>query len=76
MHSRQSVPLMVQALVKILDDVSNDDIRSLEIPTGVPLVYELDDSMKALRHCHVGYSRSSISCLVVFACLCCTICCA
>lgn len=46
--------LILQALVKILDDVSNEDIRSLEIPTGVPLVYELDDALKPVRHFHVG----------------------
>ena len=36
----------LRALVKYLDDVSNEDIVSLNIPTGVPLVYDLDDSLK------------------------------
>ena len=44
----------MQALVKILDDVSNEEIRSLEIPTGVPLIYELNDEMRPVRHFHVG----------------------
>jgi hypothetical protein len=47
---------LLQALVKILDDISNDEIRSLEIPTGVPLIYELNDDLKPVRHYHVGYA--------------------
>ncbi len=47
---------LLQALVKILDDISNDEIRSLEIPTGVPLIYELNDDLKPIRHYHVGYA--------------------
>ena len=54
----------VQALVKVLDDVSNEEIRSLEIPTGVPLVYELDDAMKAIRHYHVGCAPMQIFSLI------------
>ena len=41
--------------MKILDDVSAEEIRSLEIPTGVPLVYELNEDMQPIRHFHVGY---------------------
>jgi 2,3-bisphosphoglycerate-dependent phosphoglycerate mutase len=40
----------IRALVKFLDNVSDDGIVSLEIPTGVPLVYELDADLKSLRH--------------------------
>ncbi len=47
---------LLQALVKILDEISNDEIRSLEIPTGVPLIYELNDDLKPVRHYHVGYA--------------------
>ncbi len=47
---------LLQALVKILDDISNDEIRSLEIPTGMPLIYELDDDFKPVGHYHVGYA--------------------
>ncbi|WP_374970540.1 phosphoglyceromutase [Terrabacter sp. BE26] len=36
----------LRALVKTLDDVSDDDIAGLNIPTGMPLVYELDDSFR------------------------------
>ncbi|KAL3146853.1 hypothetical protein ABBQ38_014827 [Trebouxia sp. C0009 RCD-2024] len=48
----------IRALVKILDDVSNDDIRSVETPTGVPLIYELNDNMKAVRHFNVGTAQA------------------
>jgi 2,3-bisphosphoglycerate-dependent phosphoglycerate mutase len=44
----------LRALVKYLDDVSNEDIVSLNIPTGVPLVYELDDSLKPVRSRYLG----------------------
>ena len=47
---------LLQALVKILDDISNDKMRSLAIPTGVPLIYELNDDLKPVRHYHVGYA--------------------
>lgn len=47
---------LLLALVKILDYISNDEIRSLEIPTGVPLIYALDDNFKPVRHYHVGYA--------------------
>jgi 2,3-bisphosphoglycerate-dependent phosphoglycerate mutase len=40
----------LRALIKHLDGISDDDIVALEIPTGVPLVYELDDSLKPVRH--------------------------
>ncbi|MGB7217892.1 MAG: 2,3-diphosphoglycerate-dependent phosphoglycerate mutase [Vicinamibacterales bacterium] len=40
----------LRALVKYLDNVSEKDIVELNIPTGSPLVYELDDSLKPLRH--------------------------
>ena len=44
----------LRALVKYLDDVSDEDIVSLNIPTGVPLVYELDDSLKPVRSRYLG----------------------
>jgi 2,3-bisphosphoglycerate-dependent phosphoglycerate mutase len=40
----------LRALVKKLDDISVEDIVELNIPTGVPLVYELDDNMKPIPH--------------------------
>ena len=44
----------IRALVKYLDDVSEKDILEINIPTGVPLVYELGDDMKPIRHYYLG----------------------
>jgi 2,3-bisphosphoglycerate-dependent phosphoglycerate mutase len=44
----------LRALVKYLDNVSEEDIINLNIPTGVPLVYELDASLKPIRHYYLG----------------------
>ncbi len=44
----------IRALVKYLDGVSDDDIVGLNIPTAVPLVYELDDNLSPLRHHYLG----------------------
>jgi 2,3-bisphosphoglycerate-dependent phosphoglycerate mutase len=44
----------LRALVKYLDNVSDQDIVELNIPTGIPLVYELDDTLKPIRHYYLG----------------------
>jgi 2,3-bisphosphoglycerate-dependent phosphoglycerate mutase len=44
----------LRALVKHLDHISDEEIPELNIPTGIPLVYELDEEMKALRHYYLG----------------------
>jgi 2,3-bisphosphoglycerate-dependent phosphoglycerate mutase len=44
----------LRALVKHLDDISDQDIVGLNIPTGVPLVYELDAQKKPIRHYYLG----------------------
>src|SRR5262245_28544390 len=44
----------LRALVKYLDHISDQDIVGLNIPTGVPLVYELDEQLKPLRHDYLG----------------------
>ena len=44
----------LRALVKYLDNVSEKDILELNIPTGVPLVYELDENMKPISHRYLG----------------------
>jgi 2,3-bisphosphoglycerate-dependent phosphoglycerate mutase len=44
----------LRALVKYLDEVSEADILELNIPTGIPLIYELDDSLRPLRHYYLG----------------------
>lgn len=44
----------LRALVKYLDDISDEDILKLNIPTGVPLVYELDEDLRPIRHYYLG----------------------
>jgi 2,3-bisphosphoglycerate-dependent phosphoglycerate mutase len=44
----------MRALVKMLDGMSDDDIVGFNIPTGIPLVYELDESLKPLHREFVG----------------------
>jgi len=44
----------LRALVKYLDNVSDEEIIGLNIPTGIPLVYELDEQMKPIRHYYLG----------------------
>jgi 2,3-bisphosphoglycerate-dependent phosphoglycerate mutase len=44
----------LRALVKYLDNISDTDIVELNIPTGIPLVYELDDNLKPIRRYYLG----------------------
>ncbi len=44
----------IRALVKYLDNVSESDIVELNIPTGIPLVYELDADLKPIKHYYLG----------------------
>jgi 2,3-bisphosphoglycerate-dependent phosphoglycerate mutase len=44
----------LRALVKYLDNIPDDKIISLNIPTGIPLVYELDDNLKSIKHYYLG----------------------
>ena len=44
----------LRALVKYLDDMSEEDILKLNIPTGVPLVYELDEDLRPIKHYYLG----------------------
>jgi 2,3-bisphosphoglycerate-dependent phosphoglycerate mutase len=44
----------LRALVKYLDNMSEDEILKLNIPTGVPLVYELDADLKPVKHYYLG----------------------
>lgn len=44
----------LRALVKYLDNVSDEEIPELNIPTGIPLVYELNDRLEAQRHYYLG----------------------
>ncbi|MBY9009033.1 MAG: 2,3-diphosphoglycerate-dependent phosphoglycerate mutase [Candidatus Lokiarchaeota archaeon] len=44
----------LRALVKYLDNISEDEIVKLNIPTGIPLIYELDDDLKPIQHYYLG----------------------
>jgi len=44
----------IRALVKYLDCISDEDISEVNIPTGVPLVYELDADLRPIRHFYLG----------------------
>ncbi len=44
----------LRALVKYLDNMSDEAIVALNIPTGIPLVYELDDELKPIKHYYLG----------------------
>ena len=48
----------LRALIKYLDNISDQDIVGLNIPTGVPLVYELGDDLKPLRHYYLGDEKA------------------
>ena len=44
----------LRAMVKYLDNISDDEITGLNIPTGVPLVYELDEELKPIKSYYLG----------------------
>jgi 2,3-bisphosphoglycerate-dependent phosphoglycerate mutase len=44
----------IRALVKYLDNISEADITELNIPTGIPLVYELDEDLQPIRNYYLG----------------------
>ncbi len=48
----------LRALVKYLDNISDEEIPGLNIPTGVPLVYELDDDLKPIKHYYLGNAEA------------------
>jgi 2,3-bisphosphoglycerate-dependent phosphoglycerate mutase len=49
----------IRALVKYLDGISDDDIVGLNIPNGIPLVYELDANLKPIRHYYLGDAEAA-----------------
>jgi len=49
----------LRALVKHLDNVSEEDIVGLNIPTGIPLIYELDEALKPIRHYYLGGAEAA-----------------
>jgi 2,3-bisphosphoglycerate-dependent phosphoglycerate mutase len=44
----------IRALVKYLDNIGDDEIVGVNIPNGIPLVYELDENLKPIRHYYLG----------------------
>lgn len=44
----------LRALVKYLDNMSDEEILKLNIPTGMPLIYELDENLKPIKHYYLG----------------------
>jgi 2,3-bisphosphoglycerate-dependent phosphoglycerate mutase len=44
----------IRALVKYLDNISDSEITELNIPTGLPLLYELDEDLKPIQHYYLG----------------------
>jgi len=44
----------IRALIKYLDGISDSDIVGLNIPNGIPLVYELDENLQPIRHYYLG----------------------
>ncbi|MDO8940805.1 MAG: 2,3-diphosphoglycerate-dependent phosphoglycerate mutase [Methylicorpusculum sp.] len=47
----------IRSLIKYLDNISDMEITELNIPTGVPLVYELDENLKVIKHYYLGDSE-------------------
>ncbi|NRD76767.1 2,3-diphosphoglycerate-dependent phosphoglycerate mutase [Bacillus sp. BRMEA1] len=45
----------LRALVKYLDNISDEEVTSLNIPNSTPLIYELDDNLTPLRHYYLGH---------------------
>jgi len=49
----------IRAMVKYLDDISDAEIVGLNIPNGIPLVYELDGDLKPIRHYYLGDAEAA-----------------
>jgi len=57
----------LRALVMYLDSISENDIVNLNIPTGMPLVYELSDDLKPIKHYYLGDSKAIEAAMAVVA---------
>ncbi len=47
----------LRAVIRMIDGLSNDEVSHLNIPTGVPLVYELDNKLRPVNHYYLGNQR-------------------
>ena len=57
----------IRALIKYLDGVSDSDIVGLNIPNGIPLVYELDENLQPIRHYYLGDAEAAAKAAAVVA---------
>ena len=57
----------IRALVKYLDNISDSDIVGLNIPNGIPLVYELDANLRPIRHYYLGDAEAAAKAAAVVA---------
>jgi len=49
----------IRALIKYLDGISDDAIVGVNVPNGIPLVYELDANLKPIRHYYLGDAEAA-----------------
>ncbi|MEG2469634.1 MAG: 2,3-bisphosphoglycerate-dependent phosphoglycerate mutase, partial [Comamonas sp.] len=49
----------IRALIKYLDNIADDAIVGVNVPNGIPLVYELDDNLKPLRSYYLGDAEAA-----------------
>ena len=49
----------IRALIKYLDNIGDDDIVGVNVPNGIPLVYELDADLKPIRHYYLGDAEAA-----------------
>jgi len=49
----------IRALVKYLDEIADADIVGVNIPNGIPLVYELDENLKPIKHYYLGDAEAA-----------------
>jgi len=49
----------IRALIKYLDNISEEAIVNLNIPNGIPLVYELDENLKPIKHYYLGDAQAA-----------------
>jgi 2,3-bisphosphoglycerate-dependent phosphoglycerate mutase len=57
----------LRAIIKMLDNISDTDIVGLNIPNGQPLVYELDENLKPIRHYYLGDQESIAAAMAAVA---------
>ena len=57
----------IRALIKYLDGVSDSDIVGVNIPNGIPLVYELDENLQPIRHYYLGDAEAAAKAAAVVA---------